>query len=195
MAHPTTLSDYIRARLLTTDLGPIVRWGPNFISFSTPSALQEIYGNSRSNNVRKADIYTYFNSGDEAPSTQSTLEKGPASRKRRILSHAFSDAARKASDEYIIENTNKWCELLAQSSGGGTEGWGDAKNMAKYCDWWAFDTAMDLAFGKSYRLLDLHSELRYLPSYIMSGFQGMTFVSISVAWITLLKPFLFIFMY
>lgn len=171
----------MRASLLTTDLGPIVRWGPNFISFSTPSALQDIYGNSRSNNVRKADIYTYFNSSDEATSTQSTLEKGPASRKRRILSHAFSDAARKASDEYIIENTNKWCELLGQSSGSRTEGWGDAKNMADYCDWWAFDTAMDLAFGRSYSLLDLHPELRYLPSYIMSGFHGMTFVSTSVS--------------
>lgn len=156
------------------------------MSFSTPLSLQEIYGNSRSNNIRKADIYTYFNSGDEAPSTQSTLEKGPASRKRRILSHAFSDAARKASDQIIIENTDRWCELLAHNSGRETEDrWGEARNMADYCDWWAFDTAMDLAFGKSYRLLDLHSELRHLPSYIMSGFHGMTFVSISMA----KKPF------
>jgi len=105
------------------------------------------------------------------------LEKGPASRKRRILSHAFSDAARKASDDFIVENADRWCELLGQTNGEKDEGWGGAKDMSDYCDWWAFDTAMDLAFGKSYRLLDVNPELRFLPSYIMSGFHGLTFVS------------------
>jgi len=110
------------------------------------------------------------------PSTQSTLEKGHASRKRRILSHAFSAPVLKAADGIIVENADRWCALLSQSDEKDDEGWGSAKDMAHYCDWWAFDTAMDLAFGKSYRLLDLHPELRFLPSYIMSGFHGLTFV-------------------
>ncbi|KAI9732735.1 MAG: hypothetical protein M1818_007469 [Claussenomyces sp. TS43310] len=156
--------------------GPIVRWGPDFILINTQTGLQEIYGDSRINNLRKADIYSYFNDGKEAPSTQSTMEKGPASRKRRILSHAFSDPARRASDRFIVENVDRWCDLLGKTDGHRDQGWGEAKDMSRYCDWWAFDTAMDLAFGKSYRIVDLHPELRFLPAYIMSGFHGLVSV-------------------
>ncbi|KAH8806005.1 cytochrome P450 [Xylogone sp. PMI_703] len=154
--------------------GPVVRWGPDFIIFNTHTSIQQIYGESRNNNIRKADIYTYFSDGKAVASTQSTMEKAQASRKRRILSHAFSDAARKASDDFIVKNADRWCQLLGQTNGKEDESWVDAKDMTKYCDWWSFDTAMDLAFGKSYRLLD-NPELRFLPSYIMSDFHGLTF--------------------
>jgi cytochrome P450 len=144
--------------------------------FNTPTALQTIYGDSRSNNVRKADVYTYFNDGKEKPSTITTLDKGPQGRKRRILSHAFSEPARRQSDQFIIENVDRWLDLLGQTDGQQDHGWGGAKDMTQYCDWLAFDIAMHLAFGKSYKLVE-NPELRFLPMYIMAGFRGLCTVS------------------
>ena len=47
--------------------------------------------------------------------------------------------------------------------------------MTQYCDWFAFDTAVDLAFGKTFDLLG-DEEYRFVPSWIMSCFRLLTFV-------------------
>lgn len=155
----------------------MVRWGPNYVSFNTSTAVQTIYGDSRKNNVRKADMYNFFDDPSQSPSTFNTLEKGPQSRKRRILAHAFSPQALEGADEIIVRNADRWCDLLGRGDeNSGLEGWTDARDMTQYCDWFAFDTAVDLAFGKTFNLLG-DGEFRFLPSYIMSCFRLLTFVS------------------
>ena len=47
--------------------------------------------------------------------------------------------------------------------------------MTQYCDWFAFDTAVDLAFGRTFNLLRVR-KFRYLPIYIMSCLRLLTFV-------------------
>lgn len=165
--------------LLTLVIGPIVRLGPNFVSFNTATAVQTIYGNSRKNNVRKADMYNFFDDAGQSPSTFNTLEKGPQSRKRRILSHAFSPQALEGADEVIVRNTDRWCDILGQSDSSTRHDWTEARDMTQYCDWFAFDTAVDLAFGKTFNLLG-DEKYRFLPSYIMSCLRLLTFVSEAV---------------
>lgn len=160
----------------TPFIGPIVRWGPNYVSFNTSTAVQTIYGNSRKNNVRKADMYNFFDDPGQSPSTFNTLEKGTQSRKRRILSHAFSPQALEGADEIIVRNTDRWADILKQQDSSARQDWTEARDMTQYCDWFAFDTAVDLAFGKTFNLLG-DEEYRFLPSYIMSCLRLLTFVS------------------
>jgi hypothetical protein len=168
-------------RILTIRLsGPIVRWGPKYISFNTSTAVQTIYGNSRKNNLRKADMYNFFDDPGQSPSTFNTLEKGPQSRKRRILSHAFSPQALDGADEIIVRNTDRWCEILGD---GDISDWTEARDMTQYCDCFAFDTAVDLAFGRTFNLLG-DEKYRFLPTYIMSCLRLLTFVSSAVPFCT-----------
>lgn len=71
--------------------GNVVRFGPNSISFNSNTALKEIYGFK--SNARKADFYKAFWASKDSASTHSSIDKAIHARKRRVLSHAFSDAA------------------------------------------------------------------------------------------------------
>jgi len=167
-------------------LGPIVRWGPNYVSFNTSTAVQTIYGNSRKNNVRKADMYNFFDDPGQSPSTFNTLEKGTQSRKRRILSHAFSPQALEGADKIIVRNADRWCDILIQQDSSARQNWTESRDMTQYCDWFAFDTAVDLAFGKTFNLLG-NEEYRFLPSYIMSCLRLLTFVSEAAPLLTFIQ--------
>ncbi|RMZ84350.1 hypothetical protein DV738_g563, partial [Chaetothyriales sp. CBS 135597] len=84
-------------------LRPIVRTSPNSLSFSRPSALRQIYG-SRSINVCKSKFYDLLDSGSGAATTHTEIDKEKHAARRRILSHAFSDAALRDIEALVIEN-------------------------------------------------------------------------------------------
>lgn len=71
--------------------GNVVRFGPNSLSFNSNTALKDIYGFK--SNARKADFYKAFWASKDSASTHSSIDKATHARKRRVLSHAFSDAA------------------------------------------------------------------------------------------------------
>lgn len=71
--------------------GNVVRFGPNSLSFNSNTALKDIYGFK--SNARKADFYKAFWASKDSASTHSSIDKAIHARKRRVLSHAFSDAA------------------------------------------------------------------------------------------------------
>lgn len=84
-------------------------------------------------------------------------------RKRRVLSHAFSDAAIKSLEKYILANVRTGCRLLAERNRSGTgevdekvgeEGWADMWNAANWCNWLVFDIMGDLVFGKAFGMLE-----------------------------------------
>ena len=90
-----------------------------------------------------------------------------------MLSHAFSPQALDGADEIIVRNTDRWCAILGD---GDSSAWTEARDMTQYCDWFAFDTAVDLAFGKTFNILG-DEKYRFLPTYIMSCLRLLTFVS------------------
>jgi cytochrome P450 len=73
--------------------GPIVRYGPNRLSFNTSAALQTIH--SPKANVRKADFYLQLKpaTGHNILSAQG---KSDHTRKRRAMAYAFSEKALKS---------------------------------------------------------------------------------------------------
>jgi hypothetical protein len=138
--------------------GPIVRIGPNSLSINTATALKSIYG-FRSN-VRKADFYTAFPASKATVNVHSSIDKLQHARKRRVMSHAFSDSAIKSLERYILANVRTACRLLGEKPDGpsrlGKEkgGWKDAWNMANWCNWMVFDIMGDLVFGKAFGMLE-----------------------------------------
>ncbi|EPE03911.1 isotrichodermin c-15 hydroxylase [Ophiostoma piceae UAMH 11346] len=127
--------------------GSVVRCGPNALSFDTATALKDIYG-FRSN-VGKAEFYDAF--AHPAHNTHNTRDKKEHARKRRVLSHAFSDAAVKEAERYILQNVRTFCDVLAPSS---AEASWTTHNMSDLCNWLAMDILGDLCFGKAFHMLE-----------------------------------------
>ncbi|KAJ8116848.1 hypothetical protein OPT61_g1828 [Boeremia exigua] len=142
--------------------GPYVRLGPNMLSVNTATGLKTIYG-FRSN-VKKADFYKAFPSTPAAVSVHSAIDKMQHARKRRVMSSAFSDAAIRNLEKYILANVRVGCEMLGRRSGGEThapdekfangQGWNGAWNAAHWAEWLVFDIMGDLVFGKAFGMLE-----------------------------------------
>ncbi|KAG6010552.1 hypothetical protein E4U21_005905 [Claviceps maximensis] len=134
--------------------GKVVRFGPNSLSFNSNQALKEIYG-FRSN-VRKAEFYDAF--VHPAANTHNTRDKDVHARKRRVLSHAFSDSAMKEMQRYILGNVRTFCEQIGVRDGHGDEakgkGWTRPRNMSDWCNYLAMDILGDLSFGKAFHMLE-----------------------------------------
>jgi hypothetical protein len=76
-----------------------------------------------------------------------------------VLSHAFSDAAIKSLEKYILANVRTACRMISQQGGSGQEkedskGWSAPWNMANWCNWLVFDIMGDLVFGKAFGMLE-----------------------------------------
>lgn len=133
--------------------GRLVRFGPNSLSFNSSQALKDIYGFRF--NVRKAEFYAFVH---PAANTHNTRDKEVHARKRRVLSQAFSDAAVKKMQHYIVGNVRAFCDQIGLGGGGGggggAKGWSAPRNMADWCNYLAMDILGDLSFGKAFHMLE-----------------------------------------
>ena len=155
-------------------LGPIVRIGPNSLSFSSDTALNTIYG-SKNVNVRKSDYYKAIDgaAGDGASSTFSEFDKSKHAVRRRLLGHAFSDSSIRSAEQFILQNVTKFCSLLGSPH---ENEWSEKKNMNDWANWLAYDIMGDLMFGRSFNCLE-EDEFRSLPRSITEGSRFTNWVS------------------
>ncbi|KAK8002683.1 hypothetical protein PG989_002402 [Apiospora arundinis] len=130
--------------------GKIVRFGPNCLSFNSNTALKTIYGFK--SNVGKAEFYDAF--VHPAPNTHNARDKTLHARKRRVLSHGFSDSAMKEMERYVLANVRSFCDQIGVGASDNQKGWTPAKNMADWCNYLAMDILGDLCFGKAFHMLE-----------------------------------------
>jgi hypothetical protein len=148
-----------------------VRYGPNSLSINTNTALKTIYGHKA--NVKKSQFYSVFPPTKDTFNTHSSIDKGSHARKRRVLSHAFSDSAIKSMEKYILANvrtftsnlaakpiSNSWSETPAEKGH-----WSVARNIADWCNYLTFDVMGDLCFGKAFEMLE-HDTNRHVIDLI-----------------------------
>ncbi|KAK4495343.1 hypothetical protein PRZ48_013674 [Zasmidium cellare] len=137
--------------------GPVFRFGPNSLSFNTNTALKEIYGFKA--NVQKAKFYEAFWATKDSASTHSSIDKSIHARKRRVLSHAFSDAAIKSMENHILAHVRQFCENLAGMTNFASQqsvenkGYGSAVDVSDQANYLTFDIMGDLCFGKAFGML------------------------------------------
>jgi cytochrome P450 len=128
--------------------GEFVRWGPNNISINSTSALTPIYGLKA--NVKKSTWYNAFKS----ISIFSAVDKDVHARKRRVMSHAFSEQAVRETQPYIISAIRVWCEMLGdrleQETAPPQDQWASPKDMRYWSAYVIFDALGELLLGESF---------------------------------------------
>lgn len=136
--------------------------------------MKEIYAGSKNTHVIKAKNYEFLHDGG-ATSTHSVIDKTVHSRKRRVLSHAFSENALRSLETYMIQNVNSWLSILGDSQTTDKAQWSSPKNMTQLANYVTFDVLGDLCFGKPFGLLqDLN---RFVPPLMMSRIKAFHVVS------------------
>ncbi len=131
-----------------------MRYAPNGLSINSNTALNKIYGFSA--NVRKSEFYSVFPPTKDTFNTHSSIDKVAHGRKRRVLSHAFSDSAIKQMEKYILANVRSFCDALGVEPSNASEkkGWTAGRNMADLCNYLTFDIMGDLCFGRAFGMVE-----------------------------------------
>ncbi|KAL6852994.1 hypothetical protein ACO1O0_007543 [Amphichorda felina] len=131
--------------------GPVVRFGPNCLSFNSAAALKDVYGFK--SNVRKAEFYDAF--AHPVANTHNTRDKAVHARKRRVLSQAFSDSAMRGIERYILQNVRSFCDQIGTLDGAAdSKGWTAPRVMSDWCNYLAMDILGDLSYGKAFHMLE-----------------------------------------
>jgi cytochrome P450 len=143
--------------------------GPNTLSFDSNCALQPIYGSKA--NCWKGRFYTAFSSKKGVYNTQTSINREEHAKKRRVLSHAFSDRALKSMEEQILVHVRDFCSRLGAAI--------VPQNAALWCDSLMFDVMGDLCFGKSFGMLE-KPENRFASELICKAAKRHVTVGVSL---------------
>ncbi|KAI0025684.1 putative cytochrome P450 [Xylariomycetidae sp. FL0641] len=164
----------------TSDLhdryGPVVRIGPNHLSFTDARAWKDIYGHrvggeSKMKEMSKA--VTFNKTIRNIPTSIINADREEHSRFRRALSHGFSDSSMRQQEPMIQKYVDLLLQRLHQEIGKGNS----VFNMEAWYNWTTFDVVGDLVFGQSFHCLE---NIEYHP-WIASIFRAIKFGSWMVA--------------
>lgn len=153
--------------------GDYVRYGPNTLSVNNPVALKAIYGHRA--NVRKSDFYLSFPAIPGAFSTHTALDLKMHARKRRVMSHAFSDAALRGVEDFVLEHVSNYINALTGRFNRSNEArhdskWTEPKNISTWSTYLGFDVMGDLSFGRGFGMLTGEKpENREAPNLLMQA--------------------------
>lgn len=161
--------------------------------------MHQIYG-SRGINVRKSKFYETLDAGPGGATTHTEIDKERHAARRRILNHAFSEAALRETETFIVDNVRKFVKLIGPDSGATSleakppfkdsekskepdsrdpGGWSTPRNMSDWLNWMAYDIMGNLVFGKSYNCLG-SEEHRKMPRLMTEGTKFGYWVSLVV---------------
>ncbi|KAF2731922.1 cytochrome P450 [Polyplosphaeria fusca] len=151
--------------------GPIVRIGPNTLSFNTETALSTIYG-PRGANVKKGEWYKTFDIAAGAYSSFTETDREKHAIKRRWLSPAFSAESMKINEPVIINIIERFCDTIRP----GKEGWGQSWNATDIMTYLGFDIMGALVFGCDFRTVQEETN-RDLAESVLPASQFLYWVS------------------
>ncbi|KAJ5983857.1 hypothetical protein N7481_005956 [Penicillium waksmanii] len=135
--------------------GKVVRIGFNHVSIADETALKIVYGHG--NGFLKDHYYEAFVA--RTPGMFNVRDRGEHTRKRKIISHAFSPKSVAAFEPHMAANLQRWVKQLDQIAFSGV---GKGKNIDSYSKYnampWfsylAFDIIGDLAFGSPFGMVE-----------------------------------------
>lgn len=140
---------------------PVVRVGPNSVSFSTPDAIRAIYGHSTA--CLKGDMYT-APAGPHA-SLLDVVDKSEHARKRQYMSHAFATRNLqnwefKITDKVqrLLRQFDKVCEVRDDANKPST-----TIDFRKWSNLFTVEAIIDIALSRHLGLLELGDDLVVIP--------------------------------
>ena len=147
--------------------GPVVRIGPNTLSFNTIEAVREIYGN-RHANVQKAPWYTVIEASAGGPvSLHAETDRNIHASRRKLMEPAFTDKSIRASEALLVKNVRTFTDLVGGSKKSDS-GWSQAFNMSQWSTYLNYDIMGDLVFGRQFEAMTSETN-RFVPRLIMSS--------------------------
>jgi cytochrome P450 len=147
--------------------GPIVRIGPNTLSFNTVEAVRVIYAN-RQANVRKAPWYTVIEASAGSPvSLHAETDRNIHASRRKVMEPAFTDKSIRASEGLLVKNVQTFADLVAGSRKD-EDGWSEALNMSQWSTYLNYDIMGDLVFGRQFEAMTSETN-RFVPRLIMNS--------------------------
>lgn len=135
--------------------GPVVRIGPNHLSFTDPRAWKDIYGHRTGGDkeghhqVEMCKSRITSSPIEALPSTIINSDQEEHQRLRRAISHGFSDASIRSHEPLIMKHVDKLMKGLQDHCEEGKP-----LNMEAWYNWTTFDVVGDLVFGLSFGCLD-----------------------------------------
>ncbi|KAF7915318.1 uncharacterized protein EAE98_011184 [Botrytis deweyae] len=134
--------------------GPIVRIGPNRLSFDSTTALQDIY--SSVSNTQKSDFYTIYHYFFKVPSILTTIDKKIHALKRRILVKALNPQAVQELQNLAYQNTQRFSEYLREGKDGLVSAgeWTHAHDISKALTYLQADIMGDVTFSRNWGMLN-----------------------------------------
>ncbi|KAI0828784.1 cytochrome P450 [Hypoxylon sp. FL0890] len=122
--------------------GPVVRIGPDRLTFNSATALRDIYQNER---VTKPPTYLCTQAKPGAHSIWNALDRGMHRRKRKLVGRATTDASMRSFEPSMIEQVDIFIQQLGRIRHQPV----DVKNR---CSYLSFDIIGLLSFGYSLHL-------------------------------------------
>lgn len=113
--------------------------------------------------MKKGLYYEVWPRNIDALTTWNSTNVHIHGRKRRVLNYAFSDKALRSAEPFLIANTDRWCEIIADEITETGQGWSQSLNMADWVNYLVFDILGDLCFGHSFDMKEKDSEMKYVP--------------------------------
>ena len=128
--------------------GPVVRLGPNELSYSGPESWREIYGSQPSRPAGMPRDETFYRAFDDAGAVPSlvTASKEGHSKIRRVFSRAFSESALVEQTPLIGEHVSRMLSKICEQE--------NPINIAEMFSFVTTDIGVDLQLGAPLHLLD-----------------------------------------
>ncbi|KAK4502707.1 hypothetical protein PRZ48_006133 [Zasmidium cellare] len=123
--------------------GPVVRWGPNRVSFAKPEAVADIYGiNHPFPKAASYEPMVVVNNGKPVPSLIGTRDEKHITELKRHISIGFSQSTWLKQEPQI----DAVLQLLLSQLRAKT---GQTIDLRRWLSYWSFDTLATVAFGES----------------------------------------------
>ncbi|KAI0484433.1 isotrichodermin C-15 hydroxylase [Xylariaceae sp. FL0804] len=160
--------------------GPVVRIGPDHLSFTDARAWKDIYGHrvgSESHAAEMSKSFVFSKTIRAIPHSIINAGREEHARLRRALSHGFSDGSMRQQEPLIARYVDLLLARLHAECGGGAR----ALNVEAWYNWATFDIVGDLVFGQPFRCLesaDYHPWVGFLFRSVRlgAGMVALTYV-------------------
>ncbi|ORY19062.1 cytochrome P450 [Clohesyomyces aquaticus] len=148
---------HLRALETHERYGPVVRVGPNKVSFSTETALHTIF---TSKSVQKHKGYQAFVTIPGVYSSFTVIDKDVHRFKRKIINQGLSEQRMRDAEPAMNKLINRFINIIAKACK--TDQWSPNFNMTDSCKYLGVDVMAQFGFGQSFNLQE-SEENRFFP--------------------------------
>ncbi|KAL4939387.1 cytochrome P450 [Aspergillus oleicola] len=128
--------------------GPVVRYSPNNLSFTSPTAWKDIYGFHDNAPIKDPSFYGIIHLSRDRSHSIFTVGQEGHPRVRKALSYAFSERALREQEPFVNRYVGLLMQRLSELAASATP-----TDLVQWYNFTTFDIIGDLAIGQSFNCL------------------------------------------